>query len=689
MHAAYHKLPYSQRSFYKDSFALGRLFFTLLLMCLCSVPIQAHTVHSQSSAKNSSSASKGEQQQNNTSNNHLYADKPPSHLLQTVKNCQHQRDLIIVAHPDDDLLFMNPDIQQTIQEKGCILTVYLTAAERGEGIDYMLGREAGVRAAYANMAKSANLWHQNYVSIGHKTLAHHVLQANPKISLLFIRLQDQWFNKGWGSLTPLSQLESIPGQKASSLPPFVEQYNRQDLLNTLVMIMQNYLPTSIRYMDNSITIPYTKLCWKCKGHDHPDHIAGAKLVHEALNRLPGNYASYSYINYPLLEYPNNLSTVQIKEKSETFNEYARFDHHYCEIPKICKEPKGTAFDWVQRSYFAPRQSDTVHPIYDPVNHKTILMVRGELNNAINVSDLTSAHWQSIGGRSGADIQAFTQHNGLTAVIALDGNSNLKISSLNPKGEWQKWKSLPFKATRIPAIQKNPAGIHMLALNNDGWFYTSQAPFTQFHRLPKLANPTPHYTLVSLNHSRLGLIAQTSHGEVWLCQQKTAHHWSDWQRINPIKSAGGIAAIVEKGKTIQLYYRNHLDSHLYSITGTPIQPKKNSDNRTWQWSEPLDLGLPYINQPALLSMADSPNPVVAVTTSQHELIVINNARYEVFDGKFTDTPTLFTEHGQIYLLARQFNPDNHQQIYHLFVDKQGVWQTLKVLSALPIRGGTPF
>ncbi|WP_041709460.1 PIG-L family deacetylase [Advenella kashmirensis] len=73
----------------------------------------------------------------------------PADRNKSQTQCHGRRDQIFVAHEDDDLLFMNPDIFDTIRAGGCIQVVYLTAGERGEGVGYMSQRENGVRAAYA------------------------------------------------------------------------------------------------------------------------------------------------------------------------------------------------------------------------------------------------------------------------------------------------------------------------------------------------------------------------------------------------------------------------------------------------------------------------------------------------------------------------------------------------------------
>lgn len=58
----------------------------------------------------------------------------------------------------DDLLFLSPDLLHDIQAGRCVRTVYLTAGDAGRGERYWLGREDGVRAAYAQMAGVADRW---------------------------------------------------------------------------------------------------------------------------------------------------------------------------------------------------------------------------------------------------------------------------------------------------------------------------------------------------------------------------------------------------------------------------------------------------------------------------------------------------------------------------------------------------
>ena len=110
----------------------------------------------------------------------------------------HQ-DLAFVAHLDDDLLFMNPDIASNIEAGGCVRLVYLTASDAGEGDGYMLGRERGVRAAYAYMAHQPDEWTEDTAVAGGHTIARFTLKGNPRVQLWHMRLKDPWLGQGWAA----------------------------------------------------------------------------------------------------------------------------------------------------------------------------------------------------------------------------------------------------------------------------------------------------------------------------------------------------------------------------------------------------------------------------------------------------------------------------------------------------------
>ena len=106
------------------------------------------------------------------------------------------RDLFLVAHEDDDLLFMNPDVLASIRNGQFVRTIYFTA---GNGVnttdpvineDYWRGREEGIKAAYAFTANVSNSWTLSNPIIGGKQVYLYTLNGNTKVSLVFLRLPD-------------------------------------------------------------------------------------------------------------------------------------------------------------------------------------------------------------------------------------------------------------------------------------------------------------------------------------------------------------------------------------------------------------------------------------------------------------------------------------------------------------------
>ncbi|MGB3290495.1 MAG: PIG-L family deacetylase, partial [Burkholderiaceae bacterium] len=413
----------------------------------------------------------------------------------TAVQCNGIRDLVFVPHQDDDLLFMNPDIESAIAAGGCVQVVYLTASERGEGEPYMLGRERGVRAAYAYMAQAPNQWTSDSVTIDTRNIVRYTLLANPRIQMLYMRLKDPWLGKGWGSLTPLSQVESVPGTTAQTLGEVSYSYTRDDLLNTIAGIIRAYAPFTIRHMDDTVAVPYTSLCWRCAGHDHPDHIASARLVRDVLRTLPeGLFAEVAYVDYPSQEREANLSSAEVESKTEAFRRYAWDDYRYCSGAEGCKEPAGPAASWVGRSYYVSRRS--APPVLLPTaGGGYLLLAVGESNRAANVWTSAAARWSSVGGRTADPISGFSYPDGAAGVLARDANGRIWVQRQGLEGGWDGWQAIEgARLKRLPTVLGRDAAA-AVGLGNDGMFRFSvykagQGRWSAWAVMPALADPRP-------------------------------------------------------------------------------------------------------------------------------------------------------------------------------------------------------
>src|SRR4051794_37708236 len=99
------------------------------------------------------------------------------------------RTLNVVAHEDDDLLFINPAGRGEIAAGRCVATLFVTAGDAGKSRDYWHRRETGSMAAYAAMADVPDDWFEDTMVVAGHTLARLSL-IHTKITLLFLRLPD-------------------------------------------------------------------------------------------------------------------------------------------------------------------------------------------------------------------------------------------------------------------------------------------------------------------------------------------------------------------------------------------------------------------------------------------------------------------------------------------------------------------
>src|SRR4051794_27661428 len=156
----------------------------------------------------------------------------------------------VVAHPDDDLLFVNPAILKDIQAGRCSTTVYVTSGDAGGADSYYQEREVGVRAAYADMAGVADTWTTSRVTMAGKSVTRSQLAARPNVELYFMRLPDG-YPEGTGTprsgYTSLQKLYTGEDTTLTSIDGSQQQtYTRAQLVTTLGALMTSASPTVVR-----------------------------------------------------------------------------------------------------------------------------------------------------------------------------------------------------------------------------------------------------------------------------------------------------------------------------------------------------------------------------------------------------------------------------------------------------------
>jgi LmbE family N-acetylglucosaminyl deacetylase len=256
-------------------------------------------------------------------------------------SCGRNLSLNLPAHQDDDLLFMNPDIQHDIDTGRCVLTAFLTAGDAGRGSDYWQERERGSHAAYAQMAGAADEWTRRTVTVNGHPLVYDELAGRPDIALIFLRLPDGGRGEGY----PVSGNESLQKLWTGTMSTIhaidgTTSYTREGLTNTLTDLMHTYQPDVIRTHD---------YVGKYGDGDHSDHHSAGYFglaAHKAYFSTP--HQVYSHMAYPSSNQPVNLTPEERDRKLATFLVYAAHDDYVCQTQQACLA--GNYAPWFSRRH---------------------------------------------------------------------------------------------------------------------------------------------------------------------------------------------------------------------------------------------------------------------------------------------------------------------------------------------------
>jgi len=266
------------------------------------------------------------------------------------RSCTTSTTMQFVAHEDDDILFMNPDLIRDIQQGSCVRSIYFTAGDAGADDIYWTGRQKGAEAAYdAMLGKVGQIWTERIVQLPG---GHFATIANPrgdgKISLIFLHLPDGNLN---GNGFPTTNNESLVKLAADKIPTLhtvdkSSTYSSNELTTALQDLMNTYTPAHIRSQSSFVGTRFK---------DHSDHTAVGNFTAKAYTQYIATVApevvpsiTY-YLGYPVHEFPENVSPADFATKANIFMAFGHHDGAVCQTEFDC-ENRSTYGLYLHRQY---------------------------------------------------------------------------------------------------------------------------------------------------------------------------------------------------------------------------------------------------------------------------------------------------------------------------------------------------
>ena len=249
--------------------------------------------------------------------------------------------LTIVAHEDDDLIFISPDLLHAIQAGAAVRTVYVTAGDDGMPASYWMTRENGPKAAYALMAASPNTWTESDAGVPGHPMPMFTLSGHPNITLVHMRLPDGNLN---GSGFPSTGNESLQQLWQGTIATIdavdgSSSYTQASLIDTLASLMTAFQPAQIYTQDFVGTFG---------DGDHSDHHATAYLAQAAAQRYATAHGLSGYEGYGTSSRSANVSGADLTMKQNAFYAYAQDDSQVCYSPSSCAGSNYAT--WLLRQY---------------------------------------------------------------------------------------------------------------------------------------------------------------------------------------------------------------------------------------------------------------------------------------------------------------------------------------------------
>ncbi|MEV4438400.1 PIG-L family deacetylase [Streptomyces sp. NPDC049577] len=262
--------------------------------------------------------------------------------------------LQVMAHPDDDLFFMNPDAARMIEAGVPVVSVYVTAGEAvgqnwipgmphaaPDKAAYSSARHQGLRQAYAELLGADRFapWHKTVLDLpgGVRAETDELVHGDRSARLVFLNIAmlspgNTRMPQLWDRPYAVMQTLVATGSPCTS----VSTYRHDTLVDVLATLMDRYRPTVVHTMDpdpdyqvHDATHPKDNDYGACS--DHRDHTPTALFTWKALEQWvfeatrrdgrPPRFVTTAFRGYYNQRWPHNLPPELVEEKHRYVEAY--------------------------------------------------------------------------------------------------------------------------------------------------------------------------------------------------------------------------------------------------------------------------------------------------------------------------------------------------------------------------------
>jgi LmbE family N-acetylglucosaminyl deacetylase len=533
----------------------------------------------------------------------------------------------VLAHPDDDLYFMNPDTQYAMAAGAPLVCVYVTAGE-ADGVNkipgrphppadkaaYSSARHQGLRQSYAAQLGLPvfTRWKESALSLpgGHRAELNTLEHQGRRVELVHLDLamHTPFRHMGVPALWRQTGLRLATVVADGSPVRHVRSYDHDDLLDVLVGLFEHYRPTLVHTLDPDPDIQLSDRITRIRDSeqpgysDHADHTAVASFTWAALARWartagpdgPPEFATVAYRGYYNHHWPDNLPPAVLNAKAAHLVPYGGSPEWNCGNPAGCGDynvggdrPLRNRKHWVRSTHYrhpGPRlalteASDGRLTAYGVLGMRAVRWREGTDGTFGEPADLGGGPLApALGSAVLDDGRLLLLALRFASVVGLGGPDTREIVLLEqraPGGDFKAWTGLgnPEGADAdrgrrigVPVAVTAPDGrVHLFVRNAD------QGISTRVRETDGAWSPWRDLGGGQVQDGLTAVVGADGEVHVYAPGRDAVHHWTPQGpspvpglRGGPVVPAGAIA--VADG---HLYYRPPASPTLLAPTGAAV------------------------------------------------------------------------------------------------------------------------